>query len=305
MFRLLLCTLVLLTPWPALAQDDGDNDSEGNPFLDTPPRELRQRLANVEPVFEQDWYRVEALIFARTRPITEEFWRLEPEPELVPNPIRPAFREDAEPVLPEEADDIDRVAADQYAWRALEKDERLLKDMAERMEDRGGYRILFHQSWHQPVRERNRAFPVRVQGGELLASPSSLSFAPDEDAEPEQAPADDRPEPAPTPEEPAEESESLVLDSFLVPEMRGDLRLHLSRYLHVEPNLWFTDEAQNGERFHVQISQHRRMRSEELHYIDHPLFGLLLYLEPWKTPEQEKIEQMEEALEQQMERDDS
>ena len=38
------------------------------------------------------------------------------------------------------------------------------------------------------------------------------------------------------------------------------------------------------------------MRSEELHYLDHPLFGLLVRLMPYETDEQKQLALMEKAL---------
>ena len=74
------------------------------------------------------------------------------------------------------------------------------------------------------------------------------------------------------------------------------IRLHRSRYLHVEPDLWFMSNAADGQPYWVRINQNRRMRSEELHYLDHPLFGLLVRLTPWKTDQQKDAELLQQAL---------
>lgn len=326
---ILLSGLLIVTP---VAAQDVDSQEKGpNPYLDTPAPSLRQRLADLAPVFQEKWYQVEALIFARVNPATHEYWRLDQEPEFVPNPIylagmpRPevtgagsngmqAAPADIDaPLLPAEADQIDRAAVDNGAWRPLDRKEQEKKVMAamrERMERRGSYRILFHESWRQPIRERGRAFALHVEGGEHLEPIEQTPLL-----TPLNPPAEDNgepPQPAQTAaDDPAgEQTTGLTPDGNIpapdrsFPEMRGELKLYLARYLHVEPNLWFTDESSSGERFHVVIEQHRRMRSEELHYIDHPLFGLVLYIKPWKTPEQEKAEQMKKALEKQMQRDD-
>ena len=55
-------------------------------------------------------------------------------------------------------------------------------------------------------------------------------------------------------------------------------------------------ESDAGQRYWVQIDQKRRMRGEELHYLDHPLFGLLLRMTPWKTEQQKELEKLEKAL---------
>jgi len=38
------------------------------------------------------------------------------------------------------------------------------------------------------------------------------------------------------------------------------------------------------------------MRSEELHYLDHPLFGMLLRITPYQTEQQVQLELMKQAL---------
>lgn len=329
--------LGVLLATPLAAQQQADTEKKPNPYLDMPAPELRQRLADMEAVHQESWYQVEALVFARVNPVSREYWRLDQEPEFAPNPIylagmpRPdspqpsgmpmdapgeAAGNDTPdidvPLLPEEADEIDRAAAEHGAWQPLDEqalaDGKTLAAMRERMESRGSYRILFHEAWRQPIRERGRAFAIHVEGGQRL-QPLEEDFL----LTPLN-PAEDEPEPlqqeTPMDEEPgagasmeaAAEAEPVKDRSF--PEMRGELKLHLARYLHVEPNLWFTDKTGDGQRFHVTIEQHRRMRSEELHYIDHPLFGLVLYLKPWKTPEQEEAKLMEKALEKQMKRED-
>ncbi|TCK08876.1 CsiV family protein [Marinobacterium mangrovicola] len=55
----------------------------------------------------------------------------------------------------------------------------------------------------------------------------------------------------------------------------GTIRVDRSRYLHFKPNLLLT---RNGAQY--QLKQSRRMRSRELHYLDHPLFGVLVYARP-------------------------
>lgn len=329
MRSLLAFALSLLLTAPLAAQEESEN---ANPWLDTPAPELRKRLSGREPVFEEKWYQVEVLIFARKNPVSREYWRLDQQPSFSPNPVylahlpRPgnldpdAYLSDPgdteSALLPREAGDIDRAAAQHNAWIPLDQEQREEKVMAamrERMENRGDFRILFHQAWRQPIRKRGHAFAVHVEGGERLqplAPPLLLPPLDDADGEatsttPEEPPSGDRQVSRPGHHDTAAEAEDpLSPREQGFAEMRGELKLYLGRYLHVAPNLWFTDESAADERFHVVIEQARRMRSEELHYLDHPLFGALLYIQPWKTPEQEEAALMEEALEAHKERED-
>ncbi|VAW53041.1 hypothetical protein MNBD_GAMMA06-1920 [hydrothermal vent metagenome] len=71
--------------------------------------------------------------------------------------------------------------------------------------------------------------------------------------------------------------------------LTGNLRLVLARYLHIYSELDYqrhtatevaTETTTQNAPLH--ISNHRRMRSKELHYIDHPLLGMLIQINPVK-----------------------
>ena len=73
------------------------------------------------------------------------------------------------------------------------------------------------------------------------------------------------------------------------PTVRGTVEVSLARYLRVDLDLLYIRPA-GGEgtapetvptRFRLVAV--RRMRSRELHYIDHPLFGVLVWIEPLRT----------------------
>ena len=267
---------------------------EKNPYLGVPATELRTRIAAFDAqVREQSWYQVEVIAFARRQPVSGEYWRLDQQPRLsASGVIQPGS---GSVLLPEQADEADRKAVAQGAWKWLPADQLMLNDMIKPMERDGDYRILLHGGWRQPMRERGRAFPIMITGGKALppTSPSPV--------------ADQGPDPLPaaTPVPPlnptlqfnsVDGAEQYNLMPFSEPEFQATLRLHLARYLHVEPDAWLARTSDAGQRYWVQINQKRRMRGEELHYLDHPLFGLLLRMTPWKTPEQQQLEKLEQAL---------
>lgn len=290
----------------AVQAQENNNDQEKNTFVDTPPGELRQRIADAPEVLKKDWYQVEVVIFKREDPVTDEYWRLEGEPELTSSVIRLARANEDEAQLPDHATDAHRTAAERKAWRALDEEKHNLEQMTEQMLDRGDYRILFHESWRQPVSKRNRAFPIYVQGGQRVMP--ALQKRPDETGSSGSTSASMSPESDRNNEEGiSANTNSNTGTAFrpgatlALPEMRGTLVLHVSRYLHIEPNLWLTDQDARDRLYRVQIDQSRRMRSEKLHYLDHPKFGLLIQVNPWQSEKQQEIEQMEEALEAQKE----
>ena len=271
----LLCSLSL----PALA----------NPYTAMSAPELRRAIGDVPAAFQQNWYQIEILAFSRKEQVSDEYWRLDQQPDLN---LDAMIRLDSElPQLPEHADNIDRQALGYGAWKTLEGT-LPLTNTAEQM-SRAGDRILAHRAWRQPVRERAHAFAVLLEGGAVLPAPVAAP-ANDSGATGSDIPAIDASGQITTlPTLEAAESSDTSME---IRQLQGALRFHLSRYLHLEPLLWYGSDTESGQRIWVKIDQNRRMRSEELHYLDHPLFGLLVRITPWKHPEQKKLDELKAAL---------
>ncbi len=57
----------------------------------------------------------------------------------------------------------------------------------------------------------------------------------------------------------------------------GSIRISVSRYLHLNADLRFQAPGSTTE---FRLQESRRMRSGELHYLDHPRFGMLVLIKP-------------------------
>jgi hypothetical protein len=78
--------------------------------------------------------------------------------------------------------------------------------------------------------------------------------------------------------------------------IEGNIRIVLARYLHFYADMiykqprtgaapvWYDPEARLYKQY--PIKSHRRMRSKELHYLDHPMVGILIKAMPVKTKEE-------------------
>ena len=85
--------------------------------------------------------------------------------------------------------------------------------------------------------------------------------------------------------------------------IEGSIKLILGRYLHIHTDLLYkrlkNTYRPNSPALHsnifdeFKIKSQRRMRSKELHYIDHPLLGILVLVSPIK--DQEPTEEYEES----------
>jgi hypothetical protein len=109
------------------------------------------------------------------------------------------------------------------------------------------YRPIAHFAWRQSVTDRQRAKPVEVPGA---------------NRNPERAYVD------------------------------GLVRVSVERYLHLDLNLRLHLRATTTEAIsleygvpEIRLRQRRRMRSKELHYFDHPRFGVIALITPYEAVE--------------------
>lgn len=71
--------------------------------------------------------------------------------------------------------------------------------------------------------------------------------------------------------------------------IEGFLGVTRGRYLHLDTRLWYTPNApgnaQGQDPGYMELREQRRMRSGELHYLDHPKFGVLARVDPIQPPD--------------------
>ena len=145
----------------------------------------------------------------------------------------------------------------------------ILKQEYRRIKNSSQYTLLFYGAWRQPGLDQSRAFDIDIK--DLINRHKSRS----------------------------ENS------------LSGELKVVLSRYLHFYSELEYqrkqapesseadlselsgeeqtpgvkqTDIISAGNNIYT-IKSHRRMRSRQLHYIDHPLVGILIQINPVAKPE--------------------
>jgi len=116
-----------------------------------------------------------------------------------------------------------------------------------RLQRSGVYRVLLHRAWIQPVPDRDRLQPMLIQ---------------------------------------IAESDGRRIDGYL-----GITR---GRYLHMDTRLWYESPAvalptepkgADSNPGYMEMREQRRMRSGELHYLDHPKFGVLARVDPVQPPD--------------------
>jgi len=197
---------------------------------------------------------------------------------------------------------------------------RLLAE-AEMLRRSSRYDLLLHRAWRQPGLPRESRIAVEMHAGQPIEAwvkvPSAADAAlPMADAE---VAAGNLPAVADQPPEAADAGNQPVLLASDSPpaynagqfggganyarsstaELNGSIAIGLGRYLHAHTDLVYTEPAPpqrapqsaTDTLFAQQlpawqshrVRDHRRMRSRELHYLDHPKLGVLILITPYEA----------------------
>lgn len=158
------------------------------------------------------------------------------------------------------------------AWQPVSEDQFILGGVARNLAASNKYRVLKHFAWRQPVVERRKALPIQISAGRDFTS-----------AFPERTFRN------------TEFNDQNLIDSqrkqTQIRELAGTVTIAISQYIHLYTDLVYRQPVSmppelratlNRDQILVDhgIESHRRMRSGELHYIDHPLVGIIIEATP-------------------------
>ncbi|HSH42768.1 MAG TPA: CsiV family protein [Arenicellales bacterium] len=204
-----------------------------------------------------DQYDVEVIVYASLNPDTgEEYWpALESGPDLAS-----AWYFDHTPAL-----------------QPLAREAYQLDAITTALARSGSYRPLLHFAWRQPGWERDAALPVRI----------NIPFGADLPVYPESHPIRSA--------EAMAAASGFTTDSPFGGEIQlleGTLIVYRARYLHLLADLVYQERlgpsAENSPHGEdsgivyqpIRMQQSRRMRSNDLHYLDHPRLGIIARISP-------------------------
>jgi len=80
-------------------------------------------------------------------------------------------------------------------------------------------------------------------------------------------------------------------------KLKGLIEIHVSRYLHSDFQLQYIPKQARSLSETISLQQKRRMRSKEIHYLDHPYVAALIRIIPVEHPLEKIIEQEEQKTE--------
>ncbi len=208
-----------------------------------------------------DWYRVEVVVFAYTEPDAADEWWYEA-PGLPPRAqtislltatAAPAAGAVAETTAPQRL----------VPYLALPRQEHRLAAVRRALAQSREYRPLLHVAWQQPGLNAQEVRAVRLHNLRRTL-PASL------------------------PQSQTGETPASAAPQYLPPvqDFTGQVRLRAARFLHLDVDLaYFPDLSgppqplsvpprQSAD--YVRLTESRRIKLEQLHYFDHPLFGVII-----------------------------
>lgn len=272
-------------------------------------------FAAVAETVEEQWYEIEIIIFENLDQagISSESWPNNPG---LPNyndaielmPPQTTTPENSEAINLDNVFSTDSAMPDESAgpavteelpaaepalpepFQMLPNDELNLTAQEIKLSSSEHHYPLLHVAWRQPVLSQEEAKAVHIysnmeqaQTDDMQSSLEALAIPPHNEFFTYQA-------------SPDEESPMNVID--------GTIKITRGRYLHLEADILYRVQPEDNNQFNIfgfkkhdeeltvfRMQESRRLRSGELHYFDHPLFGMLVMITPYQLPDQ----QLEEA----------
>lgn len=144
------------------------------------------------------------------------------------------------------------------AFKMLGDHQFSLKSHYNKLSGNPAYSPIMHVAWRQPIGYRKKGFKVKIEGGKVFIAQAENTGSPDD-----------------------ENSTSAPQSNQQLKEISGIVIVKRGRYFHIATDLLYRHKetaAADSELKVYRMKSSRRMKSRELHYIDHPMFGLLVYI---------------------------
>jgi hypothetical protein len=247
--------------------------------------------AQAKPAGHEGWYQVELIVFARKNDTSQEHW---------PSNIKLRYPSDwveLKEITTAENSSIDFT---KEAFYRLPESERQLNAQAQKLERNSRFQVLFHNAWRQVITNEKAAKSILIQGGQTFGQHQELEgsirlsvatylklqtnlWYSQFDLNVGQEQTRQWPE---LPKQP----------NFLATPIAGlslDSSLELEQALAVENQQWDntlatpdnSNDPANSDNYLTRqiilLQQSRDMRSSEIHYIDHPVVGIIVQVTPY------------------------
>jgi len=222
----------------------------------TQAQNLQNEPDNSIPDNHERWYQVEMIVFSRNESSAaqQEAW---------PKNIKLAYPLNL--VTLKSAD-----VNDPAGFTMLKPNDRQLNAQAATIAKSGSYTLLFHQAWRQMIYGKKTS--ILINGGKTFNGHQELEGSIDLSVA-----------------QFLKFQTNLWLTQFVSAQAASTIGNELEGWpeLPAIPNVESTTNDQPADfvtKRIVKINQQRSMRSVEVHYIDHPLFGIIIKIVPYDAP---------------------
>lgn len=198
------------------------------------------------------WYQVEVFVFKNLKAVGvggEEWGELETLPDF--NGARELLAH-----LPDMSDEpLPFGGETPMAFRLLDYRDRRLVGLEDKLESSDEYAPLLFKAWRQPSpkNENETKRPTKVKLAEFTDQVS--------------------------PAETTVRDETRVIPVTLL-ALEGVVTVRIGRYINLDLDFVYYHEGQP-----VRLTESRKVKLNETHYFDHPLFGVIVELSPYDLPE--------------------
>lgn len=240
----------------------------------------------------EGWYQVEMIVFARKEDTSQEHW---------PSNIKLRYPGDWVELKDPSASDT-KVDLTKEAFYRLPTSERQLNAQAQKLERNGRFELLFHNAWRQIITNKKSAKAILISGGPVFGQHQALEgsirlsvatylelqtnlwFA-QFDVNVGQEVNQTWPALPLRPNYPAAGANTLSLDANKELDQALAIENQQGSQGNIDSNT-ATGSPENTApeyitRRVVLLQQERDMRSNEIHYIDHPIVGIIVQVTPY------------------------
>jgi len=229
----------------------------------------------------EGWYQVEMIVFARKDYAGQEHW---------PSNIKLRYPGNWV-ALKSSSTGIDTSKEQFYT---LSSNERLLNAQAQKLQRSGRTEVLFHNAWRQVISSKNNAKAIIINGGQTFGQHQSLEgsvrlsvatylelqtnlwFAQFENNAGQEL-TRQWPEIPLSPNKVTSSANPLSAES----EMELDQALANDKAQQLGSNSSTVQSGGFVTKNIILLQQERDMRSSEIHYIDHPVVGIIIQVTPY------------------------
>jgi hypothetical protein len=199
------------------------------------------------------WYDVEVIVFAYSSDtgVQEEQWPIDPGTPDVSNSVSLISRDNNAERLPGQINEFETLPF------------KLLSGSLRKLQRSSQHRVIYARAWRLPDLPSRRSPPVRIRAGKRYTPDGSVApFIPTGVNTPS----------------------SVEMVNNALYELDGRIKVSVSKFLDVDADLLYRRHVTLPDATGVpvnefrkfRLTEFRRMKSNSIHYLDHPLFGVVI-----------------------------